>query len=357
MHYLDLYDVLAVAARVLRCTSEEAVRRTDLDSVERVLAEVRGAEELAEATAVLLDGLVRARPFGGANRVVAVAVVLQFTGLNHADLRLEPVEEFDELLDRITAGDASDVADFLRDRLIGVTLEERLGLTLEAAVDELRSGLDHEIDDWMWRRVGMYERFTETARRVVVLAQEEARQLDHSYIGTEHVLLGLIHDPETASAKLVPTVSSREVRELVVEIVGRGKRAPHGAIPFTPRAKATLEDAFLEMRRLGSDEIDTEHLLLALIKDTDGVAAQVLARLGVDLHNLRSQAEQRIDRRRRSRTAVEAMVAGDPDWTTYGRRHHLLAELNAVLDENERLHEQVARLRDLLRKHEIDPES
>ncbi|TDC16750.1 Clp protease [Kribbella albertanoniae] len=203
----------------------------------------------------------------------------------------------------------------------------------------------------------MYERFTELARKVVTLAQEEARQLNHNYIGTEHVLLGLIGTPEGGASKLLAGTDATAVRELVIEIVGRGKRAPDGFVPFTPRAKGTLEDAFVEARRLGSENIDTEHLLLGLLKDTDGVAAQVLSRLGVKIDAVRSLAEQRIDRRQRSRTAVEAMVTGDPDWTTYGRRHHLIAELHAVLDENERLHEQVAHLRDLLRKHEIDPDT
>ncbi|MFB6722233.1 Clp protease N-terminal domain-containing protein [Kribbella sp. NPDC056345] len=351
MRYLDLYDVLAIAARILRCESEEAVRRTDLDAVQRVLTDVRRTAGLAEASAVLLAGLVRGRPFSGANRVVAVAVVLQFTALNHADLRLEPVAEVDEVLDRIAAGDSSGVADFVRERLVlpdvTASLEEHLRLDL---------GLEEAIDEWMWRRVGMYERFTELARKVVTLAQEEARQLDHSYIGTEHVLLGLIGTAEGGASKLLAGASTTAVRELVVEIVGRGQRAPDGGIPFTPRAKATLEESYLEARRLGSENIDTEHLLLGLLKDTDGVAAQVLSRLGIEIDTVRSLTEQRIDRRQRSRTAVEAMVAGDPDWTAYGRRHHLVAELHAVLDENERLHEQVAKLRDLLRKNDIDPE-
>jgi prophage maintenance system killer protein len=351
MRYLDLYDVLAVAARVLRCDTAEAVRRTDLEAVERVLADVRSTAGLAEATAVLLAGLVRAHPFGGANRVVAVAVVLQFTALNHADLRLEPAEEVDELLDRVAAGDSTGVADFIRERLqrteFEATLEQQLGFD---------SALESAIDDWIGRRVAMYERFTEQARKVVILAQDEARELDHSYIGTEHLLLGLINVPEGGAGKILSTVSASAVRELVIEIVGRGQHAPEGPIPFTPRAKSILEDSFTEARRLDSENIDTEHLLLGLLKDTDGVAAQVLSRLGVEVSDLRSQAERRIDRRQRSQEAVAAMVAGDAGWTSYGRRHHLIAELNAVLDENERLHEQVARLRDLLRKHDIDPE-
>ncbi|MFK4085597.1 Clp protease N-terminal domain-containing protein [Kribbella sp. NPDC020789] len=352
MRYLSLYDVLAVAARVLRCESEEAVRRTDLDTVQRVLTDVRRTAGLAEASAVLLTGLVRGRPFGGANRVVAMAVVLQFVSLNHADLRLEPVPELDEVLDRIAAGDSSGVTAFVRERLV-------LPDVTESLVEHLRLdlGLEGTIDDWIWRRVDMYERFTELARKVVILAQEEARQLDHSYIGTEHLLLGLLGAADGGAAKLLAGTGAPAVRELVIEIVGRGQRSPEGGIPFTPRAKATLEDSYLEARRLGSESIDTEHLLLGLLKDADGVAAQVLARLGVEIEALRSLTEQRIDRRQRSQAAVEAMVAGDPDWTTYGRRHHLIAELNAVLDENERLHEQVARLRDLLRKHDLDPDT
>ena len=137
----------------------------------------------------------------------------------------------------------------------------------------------------------MFERFTDRARRVVVLAQEEARMLNHNYIGTEHILLGLIHEGEGVAAKALESlgISLEGVRSQVEEIIGQGQQAPSGHIPFTPRAKKVLELAFREARALGHDYIGTEHILLGLIREGDGVAAQVLVRLGADLNRAREQ--------------------------------------------------------------------
>ena len=131
----------------------------------------------------------------------------------------------------------------------------------------------------------MFERFTDRARRVVVLAQEEARLLDHNYIGTEHVLLGLIHEGEGVAAKALEElgISLEAVRREVEEIIGQGASAPSGHIPFTPRAKKVLELALREALQLGHNYIGTEHILLGLIREGEGVAAQVLVRLGADL--------------------------------------------------------------------------
>src|SRR6266700_4023704 len=123
----------------------------------------------------------------------------------------------------------------------------------------------------------MFERFTDRARRVVVLAQEEARMLNHNYIGTEHVLLG---------------ISKEAVRKQVEEIIGQGQQAPSGHIPFTPRAKNVLELSLREALQLGHNYIGTEHILLGLIRDGEGVAAQVLVKLGADLNRVRQQVIQ-----------------------------------------------------------------
>ncbi len=135
----------------------------------------------------------------------------------------------------------------------------------------------------------MFERFTDRARRVVVLAQEEARQLSHSYIGTEHVLLGLIHEGEGVAAKALESlgISLEAVRGQVEEIIGRGGSAPSGHIPFTPRAKKVLELSLREALQLGHNYIGTEHILLGLIREGEGVAAQVLVKLGADLSRVR----------------------------------------------------------------------
>ena len=135
----------------------------------------------------------------------------------------------------------------------------------------------------------MFERFTDRARRVVVLAQEEARMLHHNYIGTEHILLGLIHEGEGVAAKALESlgISLDAVRQQVEEIIGQGQQTPSGHIPFTPRAKKVLELTRREAEQLGHNYIGTEHILLGLIREGNGVAAQVLVMLGADLNRVR----------------------------------------------------------------------
>jgi ATP-dependent Clp protease ATP-binding subunit ClpC len=140
----------------------------------------------------------------------------------------------------------------------------------------------------------MFERFTDRARRVVVLAQEEAKMLNHNYIGTEHILLGLIHEGEGVAAKSLESldISLDAVREQVQEIIGQGQQQPTGHIPFTPRAKKVLELSLREALQLGHNYIGTEHILLGLIREGEGVAAQVLVKLGADLNRVRQQVIQ-----------------------------------------------------------------
>ena len=140
----------------------------------------------------------------------------------------------------------------------------------------------------------MFERFTDRARRVVVLAQEEARMLNHNYIGTEHILLGLIHEGEGVAAKALESlgISLDAVREQVQEIIGQGQQTQSGHIPFTPRAKKVLELSLREGLQLGHSYIGTEHILLGLIREGEGVAAQVLVKLGADLSTVRTTVIQ-----------------------------------------------------------------
>ncbi|MGJ4108652.1 ATP-dependent Clp protease ATP-binding subunit [Corynebacterium macclintockiae] len=140
----------------------------------------------------------------------------------------------------------------------------------------------------------MFERFTDRARRVVVLAQEEARALNHNYIGTEHILLGLIQEGEGVAAKALESmgISLDAVRTEVKDIIGTGGHPPSGYIPFTPRAKKVLELALREALQLGHKYIGTEHILLGLIREGEGVAAQVLVKLGADLSRVRQQVIQ-----------------------------------------------------------------
>ena len=140
----------------------------------------------------------------------------------------------------------------------------------------------------------MFERYTDRARRVVVLAQEEARMLGHNHVGTEHILLGLIHEGEGVAAKVLGSlgISLEAVRQRVEEIIGQGQQAPSGHIPFTPRASTVLELASREAQQLGHNYIGTEHILLGLIREGEGVAAQVLVGLGADLNRVRRQVLQ-----------------------------------------------------------------
>jgi ATP-dependent Clp protease ATP-binding subunit ClpA len=154
------------------------------------------------------------------------------------------------------------------------------------------------------RRRTMFERFTDRGRRVVVLAQDEARRLGHNWIGTEHILLGLIREGEGVAAKALKSLgisldSVRQQVEQIIgqveEIIGQVQQAPSGHIPFTPRTKKVLELSLRESQQLGHNYIGTEHILLGLIRESDGVAAQVLVKLGADLNRVRQQVIQLLD--------------------------------------------------------------
>jgi ATP-dependent Clp protease ATP-binding subunit ClpA len=254
----------------------------------------------------------------------------------------------------------------------------------------------------------MFQRFTDRARRVVVLAQEEARRLDHNYIGTEHILLGLISEGEGVAARALNSIgiSLDAVRQQVEEIIGRGQQEPPGHIPFTPRAKKVLELSLRESKQLGHNYIGTEHILLGLIREGNGVAAQVLVKLGADLKRVRQQViqllhghaaeepgpvvEQRL-------TAIEQRVGIGPDTSDLDeqievvrtekeaavdaqdfeqavslrdREKQLLADKAArqeqwaaghpslpdLAERCQQLTEEIERLRALLRQHGIDPQ-
>jgi ATP-dependent Clp protease ATP-binding subunit ClpC len=246
----------------------------------------------------------------------------------------------------------------------------------------------------------MFERFTDRARRMIVFAQEEARLLNHNYIGTEHILLGLIHEGEGVAAKTLESlgISLQAVRSEVEEIIGRGQRAPSGHIPFTPRAKKVLELSLREALQLGHNYIGTEHILLGLIREGEGVAAQVLVKLGADqarvrqqvirllsssgggeagarvrlvrmtvpddlreaeeqLARLRQQKQQAIDAddfekaaalRDAERQLLTRLTKREQEWTAG-------VDLAAVIQENHNLQSEVERLRELLHRHGIEP--
>jgi Clp amino terminal domain, pathogenicity island component/UvrB/uvrC motif len=217
----------------------------------------------------------------------------------------------------------------------------------------------------------MFERFTDRARRVVVLAQDEARLLNHNYIGTEHILLGLVHEGEGVAAKALEAlgISLEAVREQVEEIIGQGQEAASGHIPFTPRAKKVLELALREALQLGHNYIGTEHILLGLIREGEGVAAQVLVRLGADLTRVRQQVihelhgyqgketaglvnrgtllgvESRLDGMEKRLAAIERRVGTRADTTELDEQiKKIRAERLSAADAQE--YEQAASLRD-----------
>jgi ATP-dependent Clp protease ATP-binding subunit ClpC len=158
----------------------------------------------------------------------------------------------------------------------------------------------------------MFERFTDRARRVVVLAQDEARNLGHNYIGTEHLLLGLIDEGHGVAAKALEAmgVTQEAIRQQIEEAVGRGAGSPEGHIPFLPRTRDVLGLSLREALQLGHNYIGTEHLLLGLIHEGEGVGAQVLVGLGVDLNHARQQVIQILHGRHPEGAAAPA-VAGD----------------------------------------------
>ena len=196
----------------------------------------------------------------------------------------------------------------------------------------------------------MFERFTDRARRVVVLAQEEARLLNHNYIGTEHILLGLIHEGEGVAAKALESlgISLDAVRGQVEEIIGQGGAAPSGHIPFTPRAKKVLELSLREALQLGHNYIGTEHILLGLIREGEGVAAQVLVKLGADLSRVRQQVIQLLSGYGQGGAASGAS-AGREAAATGGRESEGNAGGSMVLDQFGR------NLTQLAREKQLDP--
>uniref|UniRef100_UPI00058AFE78 Clp protease N-terminal domain-containing protein n=1 Tax=Tessaracoccus massiliensis TaxID=1522311 RepID=UPI00058AFE78 len=157
----------------------------------------------------------------------------------------------------------------------------------------------------------MFERFTDRARRVIVLAQDEAKLLNHNFIGTEHILLGLIHEGEGVAAKALESlgIALEAVREQVEEIIGQGQQVPTGHIPFTPRAKKVLELSLREALQMNHNYIGTEHILLGLIREGEGVAAQVLIKLGADLSRVRNTVLQLIT----GYQGREASMSGAPE--------------------------------------------
>jgi Clp amino terminal domain, pathogenicity island component len=396
---LDVAGLLLVASRTLDLDLQAVLALTDLDAAEAVLAQTQRcrSRDPVDRAAVLLHGLVRRRAFGERSAEVAVMAALQLLALNGQEIcDLGPPQQVGELVTGIATGRlatdelAAWLASRLRPAARPTTAFGRLLAQRSGPVDP--SELEGR----------MFKRFTDRARRVVVLAQEEARHLEHNYIGTEHLLLGLLHEDQGIAAKTLEQlgISLEAVRGQVEEIIGRGSTAPAGHIPFTPRAKKVLELSLREAKRLKHNYIGTEHLLLALVREGEGVAAQVLVGLGADLPRVREQVlgllaegnqeaaaalartrlvhmtvpddlrqlEEEIARvRRQKETAIDAQdfitatalrdvekqllarkLEREQEWTAG-------VDVQAVIAENQRVHRELERLRELLRQHGIEP--
>jgi ATP-dependent Clp protease ATP-binding subunit ClpC len=192
----------------------------------------------------------------------------------------------------------------------------------------------------------MFERFTGRARIVVKNAQEEARRLDHDHIGTEHLLLGLLTEPEGVGAKALSVLglSLDRVRADVVRIVGMGKGTPPGHIPFTPRSKKVLELSLREALKLHHNYIGTEHIVLGLVREGEGVAAKIMVESGAGLPQVRQEV-------------VRLLAAGVGDRAgAEPPKDRVLADIEALYDEIARLGREVDRLTELLRVHGLEPD-
>jgi hypothetical protein len=340
---LDLADLVVVASRTLGLEPEEALASSEFDlaAAEQVLAEAGRDNVPQRSAAVLLHGLVTRRAFGRRSDEVALMAALQLLALNHWTGDLGPPAAVRKLLDRVAAGDAD--VDEVTAWLYGYRPEtgEWSVVGRVGRARRLRRTRRGE------ERGAMFERFTNRARRVVVLAQEEARLLNHNYIGTEHLLLGLVHEGEGVAARALESldVSLEAVRGEVEEIIGKGKHAPSGHLPFSPRAKKVLELSLREARQLRCNYIGTEHILLGLVREGEGVAAKVLLTLGADLPRVRQQVVQLLAEGRVEAEEVEEDLEAE-----------IVAAIDTVFAENRDLRREVRRLRELLRSHGIEPD-
>jgi prophage maintenance system killer protein len=330
---IDLGDLVLIASRVLGVDTAVVLDQVDLDAAEAALAKAAEAASAApaERAAALLCGLLERRPFARGNRRVAVVATLQLLATDGLEVDPEPPEALPALVARIGAGSAgrAEAAAWLAGRLRPLTSKEMGMLGRFGGRGQRRP---------------LFQRFTERARRAVTVAQDEARELGHDHVGTEHLLLGLLRVPEGVAARALEPfgVSHQAVHAQVERSVGRGQGAPRGHIPFTPRSKKVLELALREALQLGHNYIGTEHVLLGLVREGEGVAAQVLVKLGADLPRVRQQVTDLLE---------------DAPRRTAEHKQLVLEELGAVFDENERLAAEVQRLRDLLRRHGVDPDT
>ena len=403
---LEVADLVIIAGRTLGLDTGEVLDLMDPQAAARALDLSRTGLDPCDPAgnaAALLGALVRERPLRRGNEQVALVAMLQFLALNGRDVDLGPPGHVRDMVADLAAGaiDAAEVTSWLAPRL---RLRERRASAVKEVL--MRESQAMPFTERIKRATmrgqpkGMFQRFTDRARRVVHLAKEEAWLLRHNYVGTEHLLLGLLYEGNGVAARALVSlgVSLDDARARVEEIIGRGDIPPKADVPFTPRTRKVLELSLREAMRLGHHYIGTEHILLGLLREGAGVGAQVLTDLGadhasvservMDLLNEREQARrqthlvriampaelveaaERLDDVRQRKQA--AFDGGDLELAAALREteSQLLADklrlerqltagtdFQTVITENETMHREIDRLRDLLRQHGIDPDN
>ena len=398
---LELADLVVIASRTLGLETGQVLELLDTAAAGQALIQAQpgsGSGDPATPAAALLHALVRRRPLRRGNQQVALAAMLQFLALNGWEMEPGPPEPVAAVVADVAAGrlDAPAVAGWLAPRL-QPSDRGAPRVKEEAMRGHAARPLAERIKKATMRRQprGMFQRFTDRARRVVVLAEEEARLLRHNSVGTEHILLGLLHEGEGVAARALESlgINREAVRQRVEQLIGEGQQAPGGHILFTPRAKKVLELSLREAMALGHNYVGTEHILLAMLREGDSVAAQALTGLGIGHAQVRERVlgllageREQIDPQAQMAdliTAAEQLTQVQQDKEAAfdagefeaaaalrDREKQLLADKlrlenqvtagvagQAILAENLRLRRELQRLRDLLRQHGIEPDS
>ena len=403
---IDLGALVVIAARALGQDVPAVLDLMDVAAAEAALAEAEGAgrdpaTRAADRAAALLSGLIRHRPLPRGNEQMAVLSTVTFLAINGWQVDLEPAETTVTMVADLAAGrrSAADVAAWLAPRIRGYDspLTQQEATTPPQAKEAPMHG-------WLpnLRRTGrrngdlMFRRFSPRAREVIISAQQEARALRHNYIGTEHILLGLLRDRDGVADRALHVlgISPEAARDQVLEIIGEGKQVPAGHIPFTPRSKRVLELAIREAVQLGHLYVGSEHILLGLIREGDGVGWHVLNRLGATIPTVRDQVlelvhqdqqrpgpdqviappgirdyDTRIEMARQAKDAAvdardfdRAAAARESEKELVAERDRLIARWSAGVDvatlgrELDWLRDEVNRLQRLLAENGIEPE-
>jgi prophage maintenance system killer protein len=395
---MDLGTLVVVAGRALGQDAPAVLDLLDVGAAESALAEAESpaaGDAPAERAAALLGALVRRRPLAHGNDQAAVLATVIFLAVNGWQVDLEPAEDTAAVVAGLAAGrrSATDLAAWLAPRISAYREPALLPSPAKEA----------PMHGWLpnlrrtSRRKGdlMFRRFSPRAREVIISAQQEARALHHGFTGTEHLLLGLLRDRDGVAGRTLHVlgISPEAAREQVLDIIGEGQAEVAGHIPLTPRSKKVLELAVQEAVRLDHLHVGTEHILLGLVREGDGVGWHVLHRLGLTVPRVRDQVLQLVSQDRQppshvitppgirdydtrielARQAKDAALdATDPDRAAAAResekellaeRDRLIAQWSAGVDlptlgrELDWLRDEVNRLQGLLLRHGVEPES